>query len=90
MKLRRSGILIKIVIVALLLAATITLVDRYAQIDVARAAKQELSDDIDTLIAANQHTQYLIDNSDSDEVIADVARGELGYVLPGENIYYGD
>ena len=45
---------------------------------------------VQELEAENSELQYAIENADDEDVIEDIARGELGLVYPGERVFVGD
>ncbi len=88
MRLKRAGIITKIVIFALIVYASVTLINLRAQIDAARTqqiAKQEQVTQKETSVA---ELQYKIDHKDDQDTIADVARDDLGLVKPGEKVFH--
>jgi cell division protein FtsL len=88
MKLKRAGIITKIVIFALIVYATVTLINLRAQIDAAmaeRATKQQQVADKET---SNAELKYEIEHKDDPDTIAGVARDDLGLVAPGEKVFY--
>jgi cell division protein FtsL len=89
MKLKRAGIITKIVIFALIVYASVTLINMRAQIDTALAKQEELKQQVAEKQAANDQLQYDIDHKDDDDTIANVARDEFGYVEPGEKVFTG-
>ncbi|MGM9522635.1 MAG: septum formation initiator family protein [Oscillospiraceae bacterium] len=88
MRLKRTGILTKIIIVVLLVYGVVTLMRLHSQIDTAEAAKLELEQQVADITAENEDMQYAIDNSEDEGVIRDIARDKLGLVEPGEEVYY--
>ncbi len=48
----------------------------------------ELNAQYEQQVAENERLQDVIDNSDKDSYIERVAREKLGYVKPGEKVYY--
>ena len=55
--------------------------ERQAVLDQKTAAyEQQLAD--------NEHLQSIIDDDDKSEYIEQVAREKLGYVMPGEKVFY--
>ena len=88
MRLRRSGIISKIVIFALIIYAGINLISLRGRIDTAR-------DDLNTvrrLVAekelSNAELEYEVEHYNEPEVISNIARSDLGLVLPGEIVFY--
>jgi cell division protein FtsB len=87
MKLKRAGIITKIVIFALIVYASVTLINLRAQIDAARTQQLTLKEQVTQKEALTAELQYKIDHSDDKDIIADVARNDLGYVEPGEKVF---
>lgn len=88
MKLKRSGILIKIVILALVVYAGVNLFSLKRQTETAQEKHDELQQQVDDAMRVNSELQYDIDNSTDPEIIEDVARSDIGLVKPGEKIFY--
>lgn len=88
MKLKRSGLITKIVILALVVYAGITLVTLKVQISDARGQRDELQGQVDSELQKNNELQYAIDHSTDSDTIEDIARSKLGLVKPGEKIFY--
>lgn len=87
MRLKRTGILTKIVIVVLVVYAVVSLFrisDRRAE---AQSELEDLRRQQAAIAAENDKMQHAIDNKDDQEVIRDIARDELGMIDPGEEIY---
>jgi len=89
MRLKRAGIITKIVIFALIVYASVTLVNLRAQIDAARTQQLAYQEKVTQLETSNAEYQYKIDHKDDKDTIADVARNDLGYVEPGEKVFTG-
>ncbi len=87
MKLKRAGIITKIVIFALIVYASVTLINLRAQIDTARTQQLALQEKVTEIESSNAELQYKIDHSEDDQVIADVARTDLNLVEPGEKVF---
>lgn len=88
MKFRRAGLVTKIVILAIILYAGITLVSLKVQVSDARENRDELQETVDGVLQTNTELQYAIDHSTDPETIEDIARSKLGLVKPGEKIFY--
>lgn len=88
MKFKRSGIVIKIVILALIVYATISLVTTKGKISQALADQQQLQKQVDEALEQNAALQYDIDHAGDDETIESIARSKLGLVKPGEKIFF--
>ena len=86
MRLKRTGILTKVVIVVLLVYLATSLLDLRGQIQNTKEQQQTVSQQVEDQRLANQELQEAIDNSDDPETLARVAR-ERGYVKQGETLY---
>ena len=85
-----SNILTKVLIVALLIYAAVSLVSMGKKIMSAEGEKQLLEEKVENLENENSELKYAIDNSDNKKVIEDIARAELGLFYPGEKVFIGD
>ncbi|MCC8078367.1 MAG: septum formation initiator family protein [Oscillospiraceae bacterium] len=88
MKLKRTGTIMKIVILAIIVYAVVTLVSLRGSIAEAETDQAALQAQVDAALQENAELEYDIEHADDPEVIAGVARSKLGLVLPGEKIYY--
>lgn len=88
MKIKKTSLIIRIVIVALVLYAGISLVNLKAQTKIAEKQSGELQEQVDDAVQENEELQYAIDHSTDPDVIEDVARNDIGLVKPGEKIFY--
>lgn len=86
MRLKRTGILTKVVIVVLLVYLATSLLDLRGQIQNTKEQQQTVSQQVEDQRLANQELQEAIDNSDDPETLEGVAR-ERGYVRQGETLY---
>ncbi len=87
MRLKRAGIITKIVIFALIVYASVTLINLRAQIDDARSQQYALREKVTEKEASNAELQYEIEHSEDKDVIANVARDDLNLVEPGEKVF---
>ncbi len=87
MKLKKAGIFTKIVIFAMIIYASVMLVNLRAQIDDARAKQEALQQQVADKEISNAQLQYDIDHKDDPDTIAGVARDDLGYTMPGEKVF---
>ena len=87
MKLKRSGIVMIVIILVLVVFAGARLATLRAQIDDARAQTAALQERYDELTQENAELAYEIEHSDDPETIEGIARTKLGLVRPGERIY---
>ena len=88
MKFKRAGLVTKIVILAIIVYAGISLVSLKVQVSDARETRDELQTQVDGVLQTNTELQYAIDHSTDPETIEDIARNKLGLVKPGEKIFY--
>jgi cell division protein FtsB len=87
MKLKRAGIITKMVVFALIIYASVTLINLRAQIDAARTQQLALKEQVTQKETSNAELQYKIDHSEDKDVMADVARDDLNLVEPGEKVF---
>ncbi len=88
MKLKRSSIYIKIVILALLVYAAFSLMTTRSRIAEAEADRAALRAEVDKAMQENAALEYDIEHAEDPETIAEIARTKLGLVAPGEKILY--
>jgi cell division protein FtsL len=88
MKLKKTGIFMKIVILALVVYACISLVTIKAQMAKAEAARDELRAQAAEAAQENAELKYQIEHADDPDTVEDIARNKLGLVKPGEKIFY--
>ena len=88
MRFKRSSLLTKILILALVVYATVTLVSLQAQVTEKNAEAEVLQSQIDTEKQENFRLEQAIDNLDTQEGIEAVARQKLGMVSRGEIVFY--
>lgn len=88
MRLRRAGIITKIVVLALVLYAAVTLVNLRVKTEAANQQQKVLEQQIREKELANAELEYQLEHSTDDNTIADIAREELGLVAPGEQVFY--
>lgn len=88
MKLKRSSIFTKIVILALIVYAAISLSTTKSRIASAEEDRVVLQAKVDALLQENAELEYDIAHAGDPETIAEIARTKLGLVKPGEKIFY--
>lgn len=88
MKIKKSSLMIRVVIVALVLYAGINLVTLKSQTESVKKESDQLQQQVDAATQKNEELQYAIDHSTDPEIIEDVARNDIGLVMPGEKIFY--
>jgi len=86
---RGASIFTKVVVLALAVYATLTLIDLYGQIENARTARIALEESVKEQMLENAVLEYEIENREDAEMIERIARGRLGLVMPGERTFYG-
>ena len=88
MRLKRSSLLTKLLILVLVVYATVTLVSLQSQVTKKNAEAQALQSSIEAARQENLRLQQAIDDLDSDEGVEAVARQKLGLVSKGEIVFY--
>ena len=84
----RSKLIVKIIVFALVIYAGISLIAIRGRIDAAAAKREELRRTVAELELSNAELEYEIDNCNDPEVIAGIARSNLGLVLQDEVVFY--
>jgi len=87
LRLRRAGIITKIVVFALAVYAVVTLLNLRVKIEAAVQDQAAIQAQIDAKTASNAELQYEITNKDDPAVKEKIARDELGLVNPGERTF---
>lgn len=88
MKLKKSSIFIRIVILALMVYATASIMNTHGKIEQAKANQAMLQEKVDRALQTNAALEYDIAHANDDETIEDIARAKLGLVMPGEKIFF--
>ena len=88
-KKRKSNIFTKLVVLALVIYTSVTLIGLHSQILNAEAARAELQETVQELERALELYEREIENSDDLEVIERIARNRYHLVMPGERVFYG-
>ena len=86
MKLKRAGMLTKVIIVVLLIYFTTSLLDLEGKIQDTEKEIGALQEQVEQQKIQNQQLQLAIENSDDPETLERVTR-EKGYVKQGETLY---
>jgi len=87
-KFRRSSLLSKLIILALIAYATVTLISLQTQITDTLAASQQLESEIVSLTEQNMQLTDQIAQVNTIEGVTDIARTKLGLVTEGELVFY--
>ena len=88
MKVKKTSVVTKIVIVALIVYAVVSLISVRGKTAHALQQKTELQQKVTQMAEANAELKYGIDHSTDDQTIENIAREKLGLVKPGEVIFY--
>ena len=88
MKLKKSGTFTKLILLALIAYGVVNLWSMWGRINEVRAVQNELAEQIEQLESSNAEREYMLENLDEDSVIKQIARSELGLVMPGEIVFY--
>lgn len=86
MQIKKAGFLTKIVVLALLIVASVTLLRMQGQIAQAQRERQELQQQVSRQTQVNADLQDAVDHSGDPDRQADIARNELGLAAPGEKV----
>jgi len=87
MRISRSKIVTRIIIFALIVYAGIRLISIRGRIDDIRGELLDAKRAVAEIELSNSELEYEIEHYDEPGVKADIARSELGLVLPGEIIF---
>lgn len=83
----RASILIKVVVVALLVALGWKVYDLQGQITAAEEEKARYAEQVAQMEQENAALEADIAEGPTDEKLQDIARDELGFVKPGEYVF---
>lgn len=86
MRFTKAGLLTKVVVLALLIGLSVTLLDLRGQMQDAQAQKADLTAQVNAQAQVNADLADAVENSDDPQRQMDIARTELGLVVPGEQI----
>ena len=87
MKFSKSGIFSKIIILVLIVFAFSRLISTQRSIADARETLDDLKRQVREQELINAELEYAIENYNDPDVIANIARSQLGLVLPGEIVF---
>ena len=88
MRFSKSGILSKIIILVLIVFSFSRLISTQRSIANARENLEELQRQVVEQELINAELEYAIENYNDPDVIANIARTQLGLVLPGEIVFH--
>lgn len=84
---RRSSLITKLIILAVVIYAVVTIVALQPKIDTLKSESNSLNDEVLALQEANRSLQNDIEAMDTDEGIMKIARERLNLVADGEWIF---
>ena len=90
MRVPRSRMITKIIVFALIVYAGISLITLRGRIETAQQDQYDVRRAVAEMELSNAELEYEIENYNKPDVIADIARSNLGLVLPGEVVFYDD
>ena len=88
MKLPRSKMITRIIVFALIIYAGIILIDLRGRIETTREDMDDVRRTVAEQELINAELEYEIENYNEPDVIAGIARSRLGFVLPGEIVFF--
>ncbi len=86
MKTKPAGLATKLVVLALLIGLSLLLLDLRSQLQQAQQEKQALTTQVQAQAQINADLADAVENSDDPARQQDIAREDLGLVVPGEII----
>lgn len=89
MKVKRTGLLTKVIILVMILYAIWALVSLGGRVREAEARKAELTQVVADIKDGNAAMKDAIEHSTDDRVMESIARGE-GYIYQDEEVYYAE
>ena len=87
MKLKRTGLITKLVILILAVYAAVSLSNIHGRIEAARQERDLKAAEAQSLAAGNATMRSDIEHSGETETIIRIAREKFNLVLPGETVY---
>ena len=88
MKLKKAGLLTKLLIVAMVAYACYTIITVRTHTAEAENQLNSLTKQVEQAQQENARLEYEIEHSTDPETIEEIAREKLGLVKPGEKIFY--
>lgn len=88
MKLKRAGIITKVLLLAIVLYAAVRLAMIHSETRKLQGQISQLEQQTQQLTEENAALEYQIEHSEDDETKEEIARDKLGLVKPGEKIFY--
>ena len=87
MKFRKSSLLSKVIILALIVYATVTLISLRDQIADTQASSEQLENEITSMQQQNMQLADQIEQVNTIEGVKEIARNKLGLVTEGEIVF---
>ena len=85
---KRAGFISKLLVFALIAILTWMIIGLRGDIMKATARRNELKTQSAAIEVENDEMRRRLDNRDSDEIIEEIAREDLGYGMPGEQVIH--
>ena len=85
---KRSRFVTKIIVMAMILYAGISLITLRGRIETGQQELNALKKRVAEMEISNAELEYQIEHYNDADVIAGIARSRLGLVLPGEIVFY--
>ena len=85
---KRSKLITKIIVFALIIYAGISLISFRGRIEAQRQELNDIRRRVAEMEISNAEIEYEIEHYNDPDVIANIARTRLGLVLPGEIVFY--
>ncbi|MEA5038882.1 MAG: septum formation initiator family protein [Clostridiaceae bacterium] len=86
-KKRRVGLATKIFVAVFSIYAAFTLISLQVRINAKKSEQTALTGQAESQALRNQELQNAIDGENKDDTIAQIARDNLDYVYPGEQVF---
>ncbi len=87
-KKRKRSFIVSFCIIALFAYFAISLITIHNSINSTKAEITAVKQSCEQQVAENERLRAYVDGGEIDEYVEKVARDELGYVKPGEHVYY--
>lgn len=88
MKARKASIFTKIVVLGIIIYAVVTLISLNGQLKEVRSTQVALAAEIQQAGHEKDAMEYSIEHADDPETFEEIARNKLGFVVPGEKIFF--
>jgi cell division protein FtsB len=85
---KRSKLIVKIIVFALAIYAVISLINLRGRVESRQKELDEVRKRVAEMELLNAELEYQIEHYNDPDVMASIARSNLGLVLPGEIVFY--